>query len=82
MPVLAAIDSRLIYTCVNNWRHGPKDLVLLEWNFGRFVEMSVGARSSQVLPALIRVSLGPWKVCFKKTEKAACLSFIDTVRFS
>lgn len=81
MPVLATVDSHLIYTCVNNWRHSPKDLILLEHNFGRFVLMSVGAGSSQVLPVLIRVSLSPCKVCFKK-KKASCLSFIDTVRFS
>lgn len=46
----------LNYTCVNNWRCSPKDLILLESNFGRFALMSVGARSSRVLPVLISVS--------------------------
>lgn len=64
--VLATVDPHFIYTCVNNWRHCPKDLILLEPNFGRFALMSGGACSSQVLPL---VSLNPRKVGLKKNNK-------------
>lgn len=82
MPVLATIDSHLIYTCVNNGRHSLKDLILLEHNFGRFALMSVGACSSQVLPVFISVSK-PLESFLKRKKKLSIIySFIDTVRFS
>lgn len=69
MPALATVDSHLIYTCVNNERHGQQDLILLERNhFGKFVLMSVGTCSIHILTVLIIMSLSPWKVCLKKKD--------------
>lgn len=68
MPALTTVDSHLIYTCVNNRRHGQQDLILLEHNhFGQVCTDASG--SIQVLTVLIIMSLSPCKVWLKKKRK-------------